>query len=67
MTPTSDGFSPHVKPGDGHAFPAALVAGDRKTPQQETLDGVRAAGIAMLTAAAMVLTILTGMVTLLAG
>ncbi len=68
--PTSDVATPQVRSpratsGEDHTSPAGLVTGDGKTLHQETFDSARAAGIAVLTAAAMALAILTGLVMLL--
>lgn len=68
--PASDSVSPHATSGDDHvlqASPAAWITGDGKTLHQETLDSARAAGIAVLIAAAMMLAIIAGIVMLLLG
>jgi hypothetical protein len=49
------------------SVPMVLVAGDGKRRQQESLDSARAACIAVLATAAMLLAILTGTVMLLIG
>jgi hypothetical protein len=50
-----------------HRAPIVLVTGDGKTLERESLDSARAAGIAILAGAAILLAILTGTVMFLIG